>query len=122
MEILSLLSAKAFSNGLEFIVVGGHAVNSYQVLRTTADLDLAISADYKEAWTAILQALKYSIVREQKTFRKFKGPEPGYWPIDLMFLSQDTFQKMKAEAQEHTLVVRKICYYRCAPKTYGVFS
>ena len=51
-DLLSELNAA----GVEFVVIGGHAVNAYGVPRMTKDLDVLIRADRKNS-EAVYRAL-----------------------------------------------------------------
>jgi len=101
MEILRVLKEKAALNGLQFLVIGGHAVNVYGYQRTTGDLDLVVPAEDLGKWEEILGGLGYKVFHAQKAFAQFSPPQMTAWPLDLMLVSHETFDKLYSQSEEH---------------------
>ncbi|MCL4217474.1 MAG: hypothetical protein KJ052_10795 [Candidatus Hydrogenedentes bacterium] len=91
MEMLRELCAKAAAAELEFVVIGGHAVNSYGVGRQTADLDLLVRDTDADKWKTLLRGLSYTIRSEQAAFIQFEPPASHQWPVDLVLVDERTF-------------------------------
>jgi len=77
-----------------FVLIGGHAVNFYGFSRQTGDIDFIVNSEDKSWWVETLGKLKYSVFQDDQYFTRFKPSTLGEWPIDLMYVSSDTFQKM----------------------------
>lgn len=84
---------------LRFLVIGGHAVNVYGYSRETADVDLLIPTKDRRAWEELLATMRYSLYHDGGPFLQFSSPEEHAWPIDLMIVKDETFEKMYCERQ-----------------------
>lgn len=95
----------ANEKNLEFIIIGGHAVNSHGYLRTTVDIDLMIPESQLESWKTSLRGLGYSMFHETSAFAQFHAATGiETFPIDIMIVSDETFGKVKARAETRTLM------------------
>jgi hypothetical protein len=103
MDILATLNRKSLERGLQFMVVGGLAVSAHGYERQTGDIDLLVKRDHRDAWAAIFAGLGYKIFHEQDTFMQFSSPQDTGWPVDLMFVNEQTFLKMFAGSVEQTM-------------------
>ncbi len=100
MIVLRKITEYAVKEGVEFIVIGGHAVSAHGFQRTTADLDLAVKESQREQWLKILAAMRYKMFHEHGSFVQFEPDDIGAWPVDLVFVSDDTFEGLKKDAKE----------------------
>lgn len=100
MDILEILSQKSGELELRFLVVGGHAVIAHGYERQTSDLDILVRNLDREAWRSLLSSLGYRLFHEQGVFAQFSPAEHGAWPVDLMFVNDQTFESFMAEASE----------------------
>jgi hypothetical protein len=94
MKILEQLKEKTEAKGLDFLVIGGHAVSAHGFSRNTGDLDLAIKETDSSDWETIILGLGYKSYNKHKNFLQFQPPELGFWPIDLTLHNDQTFQKL----------------------------
>jgi len=99
MEILRTITLYAQSNAMPFLVIGGHAINSYGLDRHTGDLDLLVPRSNKAAWLKLTELLKYSVNQNADTFARFRPDTIAAWPIDLMFVDEGTFEKMQSASK-----------------------
>jgi len=99
MEILRYIRDYAAKPGLCFLLIGGHAINTYGVQRGTADVDLLVERSKREQWKDILQRIRYSVYFEHENFIQFKPPELGLWPVDLMLVDDGVFSKLDESAE-----------------------
>ncbi len=95
MTTLRTLMEIAERSGLEFIVCGGHAVNAYQVIRKTGDIDLVIRDIDATRWRENLATLGYSVYHESGAFLQLQPTSLSAWPIDLVLVDEGTFDAMK---------------------------
>jgi hypothetical protein len=100
MGLFHNLNERARTQGLPFLVIGGLAVNWYGYSRETADLDLLISLDARDAWLTLFSELGYSHFSGGGAFVQLSPPTGGEWPVDLMLVREPTFRPMLDEAKE----------------------
>ncbi len=100
MGLFEQLETEARKSGLDFLVIGGHAVNFYGYSRQTFDLDLLVQRDARATWGELLSRLGYFTEREAETFSQFGARGPAEWPVDLMFVREPTFTPMLAASRE----------------------
>jgi hypothetical protein len=95
MTALRTLAELAAQDGLEFIVCGGHAVNAYQVIRKTGDIDLVVRERDASRWKERLTGLGYAIFHESGAFLQLQPRAPAAWPVDLLFVDDGTFDALR---------------------------
>lgn len=95
------ITTAARERSLDFLVIGGHAVNALGYSRLTFDLDLLVSADDREAWLAAFHSLGYGVFHDGGSFLQLAAPAgSGAWAIDLMLVARATFGEMLAASAE----------------------
>jgi hypothetical protein len=94
MTALRNLAELAEQAGLEFIVCGGHAVNAYQVIRKTGDIDLVVRERDASRWKERLTGLGYAVFHESGAFLQLRPPSAAAWPVDLLFVDDGTFDTL----------------------------
>jgi predicted nucleotidyltransferase len=102
MGLFQTINLETLNRKLDFLVIGGLAVNLYGYSRETADLDLLIQQKCREQWLALFTSLNYLVERENGAFIQLSPPKEGAWPVDLMMVQEPTFHPMlkKAKAVE----------------------
>jgi hypothetical protein len=85
---------------LQFLIIGGLAINQYGFSRETADLDLLVCADDRAQWFELFAKFGYGIFNDGGSFIQFSPPEQSAWPVDLMLVQQKTFQPMRDVSRE----------------------
>ena len=100
MEILNILNREASASGLNYLVIGGHAIGALGYVRHTGDLDLLICDDQLELWCAILERLKYQAFQTHPAFIRWKGPQIDTWPIDFMIVDRRSFAGLMSDSSE----------------------
>lgn len=103
MKFFETLDTETRKRNLQFLVIGGLAVNLYGYSRDTADLDLLISAGEREQWVALFSELGYTIYRDAGVFIQLSPPQQGAWPVDLMLVQKQTFETMFTASREENL-------------------
>jgi hypothetical protein len=97
---VNILHAKAKERGLDFLLIGGHAVNAYCEPRATLDVDFLVRKDDRAKWIDLLAAEGFKIKHDGDTFLQFGPPYGTPWDLDLMLVNAETFAKLKAAARE----------------------
>lgn len=100
MPLFEQIHTEARARGLDFLVIGGLAVNFYGYSRDTADLDLLIPRESRALWEELLSGLGYTAERDAEVFSQWAPPQQGQWPVDLMLVRETTFAPMLAESRE----------------------
>ncbi len=100
MGFFQTIQDEAQKRNLRFLVIGGLAVNMHKFSRDTADLDLLVLKDAREAWLDLFAKLGYVIYADRGVFVQLTPPAAGAWPADLMFVNSDTFSQMMSAALE----------------------
>lgn len=100
MGFFDKLKDEAEAKGLDFLVIGGLAINFYGYSRETADLDLLVDRERRDDWKEMLLEAGYSIEHDADNFLQLVPPGGRQWPIDLMFVSPNTFGPMWQKSRE----------------------
>ncbi len=98
MEILRTISLYTEDKKMPFLIIGGHAINSYGISRQTGDLDLLVPLSAKSRWVELMCKLKYEKGQDDDRFARFRPDSLGAWPIDLMFVNDSTFEKLFSDS------------------------
>ena len=99
LELIERLTSEAGKRGLEFLLIGGHAVNAHGYERTTLDFDFMVRAADLEVWKAVLSGLGYHPIHETKAFAQFEPVGGDGFRIDLMLVDAPTFVKLIAGSE-----------------------
>ena len=94
MGLFQTINLETRNQQLNFLVIGGLAVNLYGYSRDTADLDLLILQKSRAQWLALFASLNYSVDNEKGAFIQLSPPKQGAWPVDLMMVQEPTFRSM----------------------------
>ncbi len=98
MRPLKILADLSETEGLRFLVVGGHAMIAHGSTRITGDIDVSIIETDLARWCHALAKAGYTIVHQTDAFVQFRPPSRGQYPIDLMIVDAQTFEKMWRES------------------------
>jgi predicted nucleotidyltransferase len=96
VNFFETISEESNKRNLRFLVIGGLAINFYGYSRDTADLDLLIRREDREAWLKLLPEFGYAIYNDGESFLQLLSPEQKAWPVDLMLVREATFSPMFA--------------------------
>lgn len=92
----------ATAAGLDFLLIGGHAVNAHGFIRTTTDFDFLLASRDLRVWSEVLKAAGYTLVAPERpitSFAQFKPREDGGFRVDLMLVNDATFAKLLAGSE-----------------------
>ncbi len=95
VEILRTITLYTTSKNMPFVIIGGHALNSLGLSRHTGDLDLLVPNGDRDLWLELLSQLRYKPLQNDQFFARFRAEDISSWPIDLMFVGNETFLKFK---------------------------
>ena len=94
-----LIHDKATQAGLEYLVIGGHAVNAYGIPRSTLDVDFLVRRDDRQRWQTLLEAEGFRLFHDHENFMQFSPPHGTEWRLDVMVVNEATFVKLIADAR-----------------------
>lgn len=100
MEILRTISFYVEGKNMPFLIIGGHALNAYGFSRQTGDLDLLVPRADKTRWLELMSRLNYIKGQDNEYFVRFSAENLANWPIDLMFVDSQTFDKLLANSTD----------------------
>ena len=87
-------------SGIEFLMIGGHAVNHYGYIRATMDVDFMITAEAVSSVREVMKASGFSNISEGENVILFSRPDS---PIRVDFLPVD-LETMKTLMQNAVAV------------------
>ena len=101
MNLFEAVAEALERQGLDVLVIGGHAVNAYGYTRTTVDVDFLVAVDRFREWRAVFESAGYRWVGQTETFARMDAPvtDPPSLPVDVMMVSPETFSKLSADRQ-----------------------
>lgn len=99
-NVFHLLSNIFKETNKQGILIGGFAVNYYNVTRQTADIDFLILEDDFNIIFKYLKKEGYELDYTHEVFVKLKGIEKYIIDIDFMFVDKNTFNGIKLDSKE----------------------
>jgi len=99
-----LISTEFPKARIPILVIGGFAVNAYQVTRTTADLDLLMTEEYFEKAKSIFEREGYQLTVQERLFARWRSEkEPSSLAVDAVFVDPTTFASILKDSREQDL-------------------
>lgn len=102
LDIFQVCVDAAARAGLDFLLIGGHAVNARGYERTTLDIDFLLAGRDLRGWRDLLAAAGYRLIPPEggiKAFAQFE-PEVGEgFRVDLMLVDDATFARLLAGSE-----------------------
>jgi len=103
VKLLETLDAETRHRNLQFLVIGGLAINKYGFCRDTADLDIFVCQQDRAGWLELFSELGYTVLQDGGNFIQFTPPAQNAWPVDLMLVKEKTFLPIFAASKEADL-------------------
>jgi hypothetical protein len=100
-NIFQQLAEAGQVHGIHLLVIGGHAVNAHGYQRTTIDADFLVREEDVPQWRLVLEGSGYKWQGQSPSFIRFEPSvnQPDGFPVDLMLVNDETFQKLYQEKQ-----------------------
>lgn len=96
-HIMDVVTHQMPAADIPCIMIGGHAVNHYGVIRATQDVDFMIAAADADAVQRIMRDAGFTNIAVHETVMFFNQPESPL-RVDFLKVEQDTMQKLLAHA------------------------
>lgn len=95
------LAARAETEGLETVLVGGNAVNLHSYYRTTFDVDLLVRETDSDRWLGYFQGHGYRPFHRTANFirLRFVAAPAEALPVDLMLADAQTFATIQGSSR-----------------------
>jgi hypothetical protein len=96
-----VLAARAETEGLEAVLVGGNAINLHSYHRTTFDVDLLVRETDSERWLGYFQRHGYGPFHRTRNFIRlqFVAAPAEALPVDLMLADAQTFATIQGSSR-----------------------
>ena len=94
--VLRTISGFLEEQRIRFAVVGGVALASYGLPRTTVDLDIVVEAGAQERVILFLESLGYRTVHRSSGYSNHTHPETAWGDFDCVYIAGDTAEKLFA--------------------------
>jgi len=124
-EIKTILRT-ASERGLPSLLIGANAIILLGYIRNTVDLDLLVPEQSRSQWLDLLRELGYRFFHGVSAFAQFEAPHQTGSPVDLMFVDQDTWEKLLEGAKEMDLAKVRVLLprpeYMVALKLHAAMS
>lgn len=92
-DMVAVLRA-ASARGLPSLLIGGNALILLGHIRNTIDLDLLVPEESRSGWLDLLRELGYRLFHGTGAFAQFEPRDGTGSPVDLMFVEQETWEKL----------------------------
>ena len=106
-SVFHLISELTQKKDVSCVLIGGFAINHYNVSRQTADVDFLITKEDFDKISPLLEKAGYKQSLSQDTFAQFKSNRLPLMDIDFMFVDTETLKKISTEAQQLTIAGQK---------------
>jgi predicted nucleotidyltransferase len=100
VNFFETIDSETRARNLQFLVIGGLAINLYGYSRDTADLDFLICSNQRSQWLDLFSRLDYGVFKDGGNFIQLSSAKQAAWPVDLMLVQEKTFQPMFAASRE----------------------
>ena len=80
------------------LLIGAYALQAYDVVRQTMDLDCLVVDEDANALGTILLGAGYELIQRTDAFLRYSHPSVWFMDVDVMTVDRDTFDKMFAQS------------------------
>lgn len=99
---LDMLLQGIASKSLRLLIIGGHALQSYGLVRQTFDLDCLVSDKSLPALRDILAQIGYREISKTDNFARFRHKSPYFIDMDVLLVDSSTFEKLYKDSREYS--------------------
>lgn len=87
--------------GYRYAVIGGIALASYGLPRTTLDVDFVVERSIQDDLIRFLESRGYQTLHRSTGYSNHKHPDSTWGSLDVVYVSGETSQKLFAETTVH---------------------
>ena len=107
LNTFELVSAETQKKKISCILIGGFAINFYDVVRQTVDVDFLITKDDFKKILPVLREQGYTVARQSDVFVNLQSSNHRLLDLDYMFIDQDVFEKILKEGRQVKIAKEK---------------
>jgi hypothetical protein len=96
--ILQLLADISETTGVPILLIGGHALQAYGVVRQTLDVDVLIAEGDAGVVDESLRRAGYGILVRSDIFGRYRHPSPALPDVDVLYVDGRTAEEMRRQA------------------------
>ncbi|HEX5715757.1 MAG TPA: hypothetical protein VF179_06335 [Thermoanaerobaculia bacterium] len=97
--VLGAVSGFLEERGYRHAVIGGIALASYGLPRTTVDLDLVVESSAQDDLIRFLEARGYQTLNRSRGYSNHLHSDPDWGSLDFVYAGGETAEKLFAECQ-----------------------
>lgn len=102
--VFDLIATEFKKAGIDYVLIGGFAVNAHHFSRFTEDVDFMIAEEDASKVAPVLKNLDFELFHEHKNFMRWKASsEYSKILVDLVFTDRVTLTKVLREGLEATV-------------------
>ncbi len=96
---IDLVTGFLDEKGFRYAVIGGVALASYGLPRTTLDVDFVVEFEAQDELIRFLESRGYQTLHRSTGYSNHSHPEPSWVSIDFVYARGETSQKLFAETR-----------------------
>ena len=100
LNSFELMSAVTQKQKISCILIGGFAINFYNVVRQTTDIDFLITKDDYAKILPVLNEQGYKVTRQNDVFVNLESSNQRLIDLDYMFIDQEVFDKILQDGRQ----------------------
>jgi hypothetical protein len=93
-NVLGVVSGFLEEKGFRYAVIGGVALASYGLHRSTLDLDLAVESAAQDEIVRFLESLGYRTLHRSSGYSNHRHPDPRLGSLDFVYVGGDTSRSL----------------------------
>lgn len=100
LTVFHLISNILSKANIKVVLIGGFAVNHYNVTRQTIDIDFLCTKENFSKIKDLLEEEGYRVKRSEDNFVQLENKTKSLMDVDFMFVDQETFNKIKESSRK----------------------
>ncbi len=94
--MLKVVSGFLEKSGARYAVIGGVALVTYGLPRTTLDLDFIVESSAQDDLIRFLESLGYETLHRSSGYSNHQNPDPSWGNLDFVYVSGETSRELFA--------------------------
>lgn len=93
-KVLDVVSGFLEEKGVRYAVIGGVALATYGLFRTTLDLDLLVESSAQDEIVQFLESIGYKTLHRSSGYSNHRHPDPNWGSIDFVYVGGETSRSL----------------------------
>jgi predicted nucleotidyltransferase len=103
-KVLPILFKEFKVRGVDFALIGGVAIHSYGIDRSTVDVDFLILSSSADEVEQIMRSHSYEVGHKTATFVNYVSKDPDMGRVDFMFAGKEHSKAILDRAEENWVI------------------